>query len=31
MDWDLVLCCALVLHPITVALCMYAFRSKRNQ
>lgn len=28
IDWDLILCCALVLHPLTAALVVYAFRNK---
>ena len=30
MDWDLLLCCALVIHPITAALCVYAFRNHKE-
>lgn len=30
IDWDMVLCCALVIHPITVALVMVAFRERQE-
>ena len=30
IDWDLVFCWALVLHPLTVALCIFAFRNSKE-
>jgi hypothetical protein len=28
MDWDMILCVALMIHPITAALVVYAYRRK---